>query len=502
MGPDECFMRDSDAFSWYMERDPALRSTIVSVAWLEQSPDWGVVVDHLDRQSRLTPMFRQRPVELPGRVATPRWTVDPDFDLSWHVRRVDAPDPHTPQTVMALARTAAMTAFDPARPLWEITLVENLEGARAALLMKLHHSLTDGIAGMKLALQLFDTERTPPPPGPLPDSPSGERLSNTQLVGEALAHAGRRLAGLTVTGAASAPSAALWALRHPARAASVVAGTAASVGRAVAPVPDILSPVMTARGTIRHLDILLVPLADLKTAANVIGGTVNDAFMGAVTGGLRRYHDRHGAAVGELRVTLPISIRTAEDEMVGNRITLQRFAVPVDMADAADRMRAVRERSRAAREEPSLPYTNAIAGGLNLLPSAAIRGMLKRIDFVTSNVPGPQFPLYLGGARVSAWVPFGPTIGSSVNVTLLSYEGTCCVGINIDSAAVPDHDVLVESIQEGFEEVIALAGDHDPVVRPLAGGIFPGEHRVEAAAAHARSGPSPARRGRVAVPPA
>ena len=185
---------------------------------------------------------------------------------------------------------------------------------------------------------------------------------------------------------------------------------------------------MTARSTIRQLDILLVPLADLKRAAGVVGGTVNDAFMGAVTGGLRRYHDCHGAAVGELRVTLSISIRTAEDQLVGNRITLQRFAVQVGMADPAHRMREVGDRSRDARKEPSLPYANAIAGGLNLLPSAAIRGMLKRIDFVTSNVPGPQFPLYLGGARVLAWVPFGPTIGAALNVTLLSYEGTCFVG--------------------------------------------------------------------------
>ena len=502
MGADDCFMRDSDAFSWYMERDPALRSTIVSVAWLEKSPDWGAVVDHLDRYSRLSPMVRQRPVAPPGRLATPRWSVDPDFDLSWHLRRVDAPDPHTPETVMALARTAAMTAFDPARPLWEITLVENLEGARAALLMKLHHSLTDGIAGMKLALELFDAERTPPPRPLPPEPPAGEALSAPQLVGQALAHAGRRLAGIAASGAVSAPSTALWALRHPTSAVSVVTSTAVSIGHTVAPVPDILSPVMTARSTIRDLDILLVRLADLKGAASVTGGTVNDAFMAAVTGGLRRYHEHHGTTVNELRVTLPISIRRAEDAIVGNRITLQRFAVPVGIADPADRMRAVGKRSRTAREEPSLPYTNAIAAGLNLLPPGAIRAMLKRIDFVASNVPGPQFPLYLGGARVSAWVPFSPTIGASVNVTLLSYDGTCCVGINIDSAAVPDRDALVQSLQEGFAEVIALAGDHDPVVRPLAAELFPGERGVERSAARSRTRVGGPGRGRVAVSPA
>src|SRR5271167_4482130 len=93
------FMRETDAFSWYMERDPTLRATIVAVAFLDRSPDWDTLVDRLERATRLVPISRQRPVEPPGRLATPRWTLDPDFDLSWHLRRVGSPPPHTPDTV-------------------------------------------------------------------------------------------------------------------------------------------------------------------------------------------------------------------------------------------------------------------------------------------------------------------------------------------------------------------------------------------------------------------
>jgi hypothetical protein len=148
--PVDMFMRESDAFSWYMERDPALRSTILAIAWLDRSPKWHVLTDRIERASRTIPLFRMHPVEPPVRLSTPRWTVDDDFDLSWHLRRVAAPPPRTPATVLDLARVAATTVFDPAHPQWEFTLVNHLKGGRAALMMKLHHSLTDGVGGTQL----------------------------------------------------------------------------------------------------------------------------------------------------------------------------------------------------------------------------------------------------------------------------------------------------------------------------------------------------------------
>ena len=460
------FMRDSDAFSWYMERDPILRATVVAVAWLERSPDWDAFVDRLDRATRSIPMFRQRVLEPPARLSTPRWAVDDGFDLTWHLRRMDSPAPHTPDTVLAVARVAAMTGFDRSRPLWEFTLVEHLEGDRAALVMKLHHSLTDGLGGVQMALLLFDVDQTSSGPALEADAPHAERLGTGDLVRQGLAEDWQRLAGLVGRGVGSAVPRALRTVRHPISTVTDAVDTAWSIGRTVAPVRDTMSPIMTGRGLARHLEVVEVSLADLKRAAHAAGGSVNDGFMTAATGGLRLYHERRGAAVERLRVTLPISIRTPDDPMGGNRITLMRFAVPVSDPDPASRIVEMGRLCRIARGQRSLPLTNAIAGTLNLLPAGVVGSMLKHVDFLASDVPGFAVPVYLIGARVERYVAFGPTTGSSVNLTMLSYDGTCGVGITIDSAAVPEHELLTECFRDGFEEVLALGGAHEPVRVP------------------------------------
>lgn len=471
----EIFMRESDALTWRMEKDPVLRSTIVSIAWLAGTPDWDHMVERLDRATRAVPSFRKVVVEPPGRLAAPRWLAAPDFDLSWHVRRIDAPAPHTPDTVMELARTAAMTAFDPARPLWEFTLIENLAGGRAALLMKVHHALTDGVGGMEMAPLLFDMEQGAAPPADLPAAEHGERLSRADLVRESLAHQAARLARLAGHQTRTAPSAALRTVRHPLRTAADVLATAGSVTRTVAPVTRTLSPLMTERGLGRHLDMLTVPLSDLRSAAAVGEGTVNDAFIAAVTGGLARYHQRHGEAVHELRVTMPISIRTAADPIGGNRITLQRVTVPVGVGETGERLGAIGARCRAARRERSLPHTNTIAGGLNVLPAGVVGGILRHVDVVASNVPAFPWPVHLAGAPVAGLFAWGPTIGAALNVTLLSYNGTCGIGVNVDTAAVPDPGALAACLQEGLGDVLALAGPSAQATRPLPAGTFPGE---------------------------
>lgn len=459
----DAHMRNSDAFAWYMERDPALRSTIVSVQWLDRPPDWKVLVDRMDRVSRTVPGFRQKIVEPPLRLATPRWTVDPDFDLSWHLRRVDAPKPHTRDTVLEIAREAAMDAFDPDRPLWELTVVEGLKGGEAAAVMKVHHSLTDGVGGMQLALLVFDLQREPADLGELPPEPVGERLDTMGLFTDALATTLEKAARIVRHEARAALPSALHAVRHPGETLQRTVAMAGSVWRTVKPLSETLSPVMQERATTRRLATMEFPLTALKQAATTVDGTINDAFMAGVTGGLRRYHERHEASVDSLRVTVPISIRKEDDPIGGNRITLQRLTVPVGVADAASRMRLIHSVCHAARHEPSLPVTDTIAAGLNLLPPAYVGGILKHVDFLASNVPSFAYPLYIGGAEMTGYFAFGPTIGASVNVTLMSYRGTCCLGVNIDTAAIPDPDVLLDCLREGFAEV-ASVGASDVVL--------------------------------------
>ena len=459
-------MGDSDAFSWHMERDPLLRSTVVLVLVLDRCPDIELLRDKVERISRTVPGLRHTAVDAPFRLAPPRWTVDPDFDLSWHLRQMDAPHPKTLASVLDWARITGMAGFDRARPMWEFTVVEGLAGGRAAVVLKFHHSLTDGVGGMQLAVSLFDINREPPDPGPMPDPPPPEHLSTVDRFADALQYNAERLFGLARGGVMSTRDGVWHAVRHPVDASEHAFDVLRSVAKMVRPVTATLSPLMTERKLGWHYDVLDVPVDDLKRAAKSADGTINDAFLAGVTGGFRRYHERHGLPCEGLRITLPISIRHPDDPAGGNRITLMRFTIPAGILDPIERMSTVHGLTTEARSELSIPYTNAVARALNLLPSALVGGMLKHVDLVASNVPGLTMPLYIGRARLERFYPFGPTIGAAVNVTLLSYGGSCGIGVNTDTGAVPDPEVLMECLREGFEEILDLGGDHSPAVLP------------------------------------
>jgi diacylglycerol O-acyltransferase / wax synthase len=459
-------MRNSDAFSWYMEQDPLLRSTVVCVLVLDGSPDWDRLSERLERATRLTPGFRHRVVLSPLRLATPRWVVDPDFDLLWHIRRFEAAPPKTLAAVLEFARKTGMAGLDRDRPLWEYTFIEGLEGGQTALVMKLHHSLTDGVGGMDIARLLFDGEPDPEDLGPMPEAPLGEHLGSVDLVRDALGHNWSQLFGFAKRRVTSAVGDMAHVVRHPRDTLTEAVATSQSIARVLRPVSNTLSPVMTARHLAWHYELLEFPLADLLAAAHTAGATHNDAFLAGVTGGLRRYHEQHGQHVDELRVTMPVNIRKADDPLGGNRITLLRFKVPVGIVDPTERMQETHQRCEPLKTDRSLPYTQAIAGTLNLLPRGYVGGMLKHIDFLASNVPGVRVPFYLAGSKVNRFYGFGPTIGAAFNITLMSYCGTCFVGVNIDTGAIPDTGQLMGCLQSGFDEILAVTGSSGQVTLP------------------------------------
>lgn len=463
----DTFMRESDAFSWYMERDPVLCSTVIAIAWLEKSPDWDVLKAKVEQTTRVVPMFRKRVIDVPRWLGTPRWLVDDAFDLNWHLRRVEAPALRTMVAVAEFAAHQATIPFDHARPLWEFTLIEHLEHDEAALVMKLHHALTDGIGGMELALQLFTTRREIVLDTELPPRPSNEQLDLPTLVRESVARNARQVGSFLERRMQAALPSAIHAATHPASSLGDALATWRSIGRTIAPIRETLSPIMRGRGIGRRFDILEVDLEDMKRAAASAGGTINDGFLAAVAGGLRLYHEHHGCPVQELRVTLPISIRQPDDPIGGNRITLMRFAVPISNRQPKDRIADSHRLCHAARDERSLAFTNAIAGTLNLLPAGFVRSMLKRVDFLTSDVPGFPIPVYLATARLERFVAFGPTVGAAVNILLLSYNGTCEIGVSMDTLAIDDPKTFVTCLRRGFEEVLSLSGRHNPVRSPL-----------------------------------
>ncbi|MGZ5370891.1 wax ester/triacylglycerol synthase domain-containing protein [Aeromicrobium sp.] len=458
------FMRNSDAFTVGMEHDAHLRSTVVSILLFDKSPDWSVVVDRFDRVVRLMPMFRQRVVPTMA-PAPPRWVYDPDFDLRFHMRRITAPAPGDLDSIMEMARRAEMEEFDHARPMWKVTQVDGLADGGAALVVKMHHALADGIGAMQVAMIVFDLQEEPTDLGPLPPEPAAVEPGAFDGIRYSLQYDAALVRNLA-KGAASAPSAVVGGVLRPLETVRSAVATAASVYRTVRPISDTASPIMKDRRLVRELWVHEVPKPLLMDAAHAMGGTLNDAFLAGVTGGLRLYHAEHGAKVGDLRVTMPVNIRAEGDQAGGNRITLMRLALPVGVADPAERIRQIHVRASAARNERSLPYTQAIAGGLNLVPRWYIGAILQHVDFLASNVPGIPVPVYLGRARLRMQYAFGPTIGAGVNVTLLTYVDTCSIGVNVDTGAIPDVDVFRKCLVAGFDEVLALATNAPSGTKP------------------------------------
>ncbi|MCP4007263.1 MAG: wax ester/triacylglycerol synthase family O-acyltransferase [bacterium] len=463
----EDWMSDSDAVMWQIERDPVLRSTITSVWILDQSPDFKRFDATFSRALEKIPRLRQRVVADPFGVSPPRWEDDPLFDRDFHVRRVRAAGNGTIRDLLDYARPLAGQAFDKDRPLWEFHVVEGLEGGKAGVVMRLHHAISDGVGMVRMTTSLIERTREPRPgrtravtlaeePGPQ------NRTGDMEHFASAIQHRVRTTAerGLRVGDALRRGLIEL--AKHPLDGARSLAETAGSVGRLVKPASAPLSPIWTDRSISVNLDVLLVAFADLRAAAKTVDGTLNDAFVAAIAGGLHRYHRSFGEATPELRMSMPIDVRTGEKgDQAGNQFVPARIIIPVALEDPSERMRAVQRLVREQREEPGLPFIDEVSGAINRLgalgATAFVGGMMKAVDFVTSNVPGPPFPVYMGGALIEQMFPFGPLAGAAVNVTLFSYDGVLQVGINSDRLAVKEPERLHACLQESFDEIIALA---------------------------------------------
>lgn len=458
----EDHMSDADALMWNIEKDPLLRSTIVAVLTLDRSPSWSMLRDRVERSTWFIPRMRQRVVTPLLRLGPPHWSADPNFDLSYHLHRVRAPIPGDFDDVLELARTATMAGFDRARPLWEFTLIEGLQGGRAALMVKVHHSMTDGIGGLKILMMMLDLEREPAAGAtPEPDPEPLETVTPMSLVLPALSHRRRRVAGIARRAVTDGRRGVGRVLADPVGTTANAVRVVRSVAEYLAPATTPRSPIMRERTLSRGLATFDVPLDQLKAAAKSCGGSLNDAFVAGIVGGLARYHELHGEPVDDLRMVMPISVRVEGDSLGGNHFTPARFLVPVAVKDPAERITAVGERCRWIRDEPAVSLTDPLAAILNQLPTALTTSffgaMLKGGDFVASNIPGAPVPVYLAGAKLDAMYAFSPLSGTAANVTLVSHCGTCCIGVNTDSVAIPDLDQLMGDLDAGFAEILALA---------------------------------------------
>jgi HAD superfamily hydrolase (TIGR01490 family) len=436
--------------------DPRLRANVTLLELLDPAPDWDRLRAAHEWASRMVPRMRQRVVEPALGVGAPRWVTVADLDLDRHVRRVRLDPPGTMRQLLDVVGEFASGPLDRDRPLWEVLLVEGLADGRAGYVVKTHHSTTDGLGAVQLMSRLHSrtAERDPArpePPVPAPDDASRVGVLTEQLAGtvrSAPLAALRRGAG------------AVGSLLRPWEAATQAVDLARSATRTLAP-PGGGSSLLAPRGGGWHFEVLEVPLADLKSGSKAAGGSLNDGFLAAVLGGFRRYHERLGAPVGTLTLGIPISLRAQDDPQGGNRFTGARFPAALAETDPATRVRTVREFVLSARDDGGAGALNdLLAPALGWLPApviGAVSGWLTSAnDVQVSNVPGGSQPLYIAGSHIDRMYPFGPLPGCAAMITLLSHEDRCCIGVNTDSAAVTDPAGLVEDLQAGLDEVVAL----------------------------------------------
>lgn len=452
-------MSDVEAMMWNVEKDPHLNSTFGSLTILDQAPDFERLRRRLLRMVKRIPRLHQRVVPALGRMAPPEWHDDPDFDINFHVRHVALPAPGSEQQLHDLAALIVRDPFDRTRPLWEFVVVEGLEGGRAAMIQKMHHTITDGEGGIRMSEQFIDIERDAPDideveitvEPPEPDSNIIETAADT------FAHTLRRTLGIVQRVASETVDAAV----HPQKFVSLplnVVDMARSTVRQVTISDASHSTLWTSRSLRRGFETLDVDFDDAYRASKALGGSLNDFFVTGAAGGAGAYHRLHGAEIDTLRMAMPISTRK-DKSAGGNSFVPTRELVPAGIENPAERFAAVHEIINATKKEKVLGMVEGMAGVMNVLPTSVLvrfaRQQVETVDFTTSNVRAANFDLYIAGSLILGTYPLGPLGGTAFNLTMMSYGGRLNMGLHVDAGAIPDAETLRACLVESFAELIA-----------------------------------------------
>jgi WS/DGAT/MGAT family acyltransferase len=450
-------MTEVEAFMWNVEKDPYLDPTFGSVTLLDRPPDLVRLRRRLAHMVEHVPRLRQRVVPSLGRLAPPEWRDDPDFDLDYHLRHLALPPPGDLRQLLDLATRLVQDPLDRTRPLWEFVVIEGLADGRAAMLQKMHHTVTDGEGGVRMSEQFIDLVRDAPDiPEPVAAAPAGPvHRGFLELAGDALGYTWWRTVG-------AAQRAAGDVLTHPARLARLPGDAAEllrSALRQLTVTDRAHSPLWTTRSLRRRLEVLEVPFDDARRAGKALGGSLNDVLVTAVAGGAGAYHRRLGAPVDVLRMAMPVSTRR-DRSAGGNAFVPTRVLVPVGIEDPVERFRATSALLERTKHERIIGAAGQLAALVNLLPTSVatriMREQARTIDFATSNVRAAPVELFIAGARIEANYPIGPLSNTAFNLTMMSYRGTLDMGLHVDAGAVPEPELLRDCILEAFDELLTF----------------------------------------------
>jgi len=448
-------MSDAEGLMWRLEKDPYLSSTFGTVTLLDRAPDWDVFRRRMERATIAIPRLRQRVQSAPANLSPPVWVDDPDFDLDHHVRHIACPKPGTLRQVLDLASLFVADPLDRTRPLWQFLVVEGMRGGKAAVIQKMHHTITDGERGVELAVQYLDFERDAPEPDPLPPSDATDDDAADHARGGDPADVLRDL----VAGSLRLPIGIVKQVRdllaEPAAipdATSAAAKTFRGIVTQLSDTAGARSPLWTERSLHRRVVTARAPFRTTKDAAKRLGGTLNTAFLTAAADAASAYHVQMGQPVETLRASMVISTRTADSG--ANAFSLARLLVPTGEMPIGERFRAIDEATRMARESNKTAGLDAIAAVASTLPTSVItrlaRQQAQTIDFATSNVKGSPVPVFVAGAQILEIYPIGPLGGVAFNLTLMSYLGSLDMALNIDTAAVAEPELLARCLERSF----------------------------------------------------
>src|SRR5215211_313661 len=427
-----------------------------------EPPPYEDLLEAIDRRLGLVPRYRQRLAFVPFSQGRPKWVDDPHLNIRYHVRSTALPAPGSELQLKELAGRVFAQQLDRDKPLWEIWLVDGLEGDRFAMLSKTHHALVDGISGVDIMSVLFDTS-----PEPATPTDTGERWlprplpSSAQLLGEALVER------------TTVPSEIVRSFRAVLRGPRMVAeglrdaavGVGAMAWAGLNPAPS--TPYNKSIGPHRRFTWVRVNLADVKAIKNDLGGTVNDVVLATIAGALGKHLRRRGQNTDglELKAMVPVSVRAdVERGALGNRVAAMMARLPVWCQDPVARLDIVREELKGLKSGGQAVGAQVLTQLSGFAP-ATVMGQASRMmarqrffNLVVTNVPGPQIPLYLAGKRMTDPFPMVPLAkNQALGVALLSYAGRINFGLVGDYDLMWDLDDFADDVRESLAELAAEA---------------------------------------------
>ncbi|MEZ5117123.1 MAG: wax ester/triacylglycerol synthase family O-acyltransferase [Candidatus Nanopelagicales bacterium] len=434
-----------------------------------QAPELGFDYDRLVRLVReriaYVPRYRQRIRWVPGRLANPVWVDDERFDVTYHIRRSALPRPGTDRQLYELVARIMSRPLDRSRPLWEMYLIEGLEGDRFAILTKSHEAMVDGLSAVDIGQVILDA--TPEPRQVAPDAwrPAAEP-TRLELVAGALSDTIRR------------PATALDTVREG---VGDVKETLVGVGRQAVGVvtatlnaarPTQSSPLLVELGEHRRFATATTELEDYKRVRQAHGGTINDVALAVVTGGLRSWLQTRGLALDsrrEVKALVPVSVHGEGDGYGEQRVAAFTCDLPVGEPDPVVRLQRIAYEMGQHKESGRMLGARAIVGLVGFAPPT-LHALGTRVgaefgrrvySLVVTNVPGPQFPLYVAGARMLASYPVLPLgKGQAVTIGLTSYDGSVYFGLNADRDGMPDVEVLAHCLEDALDELVETTTTH------------------------------------------